>query len=65
MAESLWNQVAIMNHGKLIANQSTAELLSLFRQEFYRIRNLSTKRSTHGYGRRTHARFKNDSRWQS
>jgi ABC-2 type transport system ATP-binding protein len=38
MAESLCDQVAIMSHGKLITNQPTVELLSLFRQEFYRIR---------------------------
>jgi ABC-2 type transport system ATP-binding protein len=38
MAESLCDQVAIISHGKLLAHQPTTELLSLFRQEFYRVR---------------------------
>jgi ABC-2 type transport system ATP-binding protein len=38
MAESICDQVAIMSHGKLITNQPTVDLLTLFRQEFYRIR---------------------------
>src|SRR5258708_8370538 len=38
MAEELCDRVAIMNKGKLIADEPVAKLLSLFRQEHYEIR---------------------------
>ncbi len=38
MAENLCDQVAIMSHGKLLAHRPTAELLDLFRREFYQVR---------------------------
>lgn len=38
MAQELCHQVAIMSHGRLIANRPTTELLDLFRQEYYQVR---------------------------
>ena len=38
MAEELCDRVAIMSHGRLVANQSVSELLNVFRQEYYQIR---------------------------
>jgi ABC-2 type transport system ATP-binding protein len=38
MAQELCDRVAIMNKGRLVANQPVSELLSIFRQEYYQIR---------------------------
>lgn len=38
MAENLCDRVAIMSQGRLLANRPIAELLALFRQEFYQVR---------------------------
>jgi ABC-2 type transport system ATP-binding protein len=38
VAQELCHQVAIINHGRLIANQPTHELLRLFRKQYYQIR---------------------------
>ena len=38
LAEALCDRVAIMHHGRLIADQPVDELLELFRQEYYQIR---------------------------
>lgn len=38
MAQELCHRVAIMSHGRLIANRPTTELLDLFRQEYYQLR---------------------------
>jgi ABC-2 type transport system ATP-binding protein len=38
MAQEVCNRVAIINKGRLIANQPTNELLNLFRKQFYEIR---------------------------
>ncbi len=37
MAEALCDRVAIMNKGRLVANQPVSELLNVFRQEYYQI----------------------------
>ena len=38
MAQELCDRVAIINEGRLIADRTVAELLSLFRRDYYRIR---------------------------
>jgi ABC-2 type transport system ATP-binding protein len=38
MAQELCDRVAIMSKGRLVANQSVSELLSVFRQEYYQIK---------------------------
>jgi ABC-2 type transport system ATP-binding protein len=38
MAQDVCQQIAIINHGRLVANQPVWQLLQLFRQEYYQIR---------------------------
>ena len=38
MAQELSDRVAIMNKGRLVANQTVSELLRIFREEYYQIR---------------------------